>query len=165
MRTPLLILILSVFTHLLFAQTFNIPKNVKFNSEEDYIKAEKEVLAAIDWLQETSVADQLNKRKAVNTYIMQWLTGSPTVSVEIGTEVMQFEDCADCLMAFLGGWTKYSLENNYSKDKSACKLAGVNQVIDLYTKNRKELGKIKGIEKWIKLKEKGKLEKQLNSND
>ncbi len=84
------------------------------------------------------------------------MTGNPTVSIEL-VEGLVTIDCADCLITFMSGWTKSSLENDYSDDRLSCAMAGVERVISFNQKNKSELGKISDIEKLIKLKNKGKL--------
>lgn len=56
----------------------------------------------------------------------------------------------------MGGWTKYSLENNYSKDNVQGSLAGLKSVIKVY-KNL-SLKKDKEVEKLIELDNNGELE-------
>lgn len=90
------------------------------------------------------------------------MSGSPTVSIELVSGIVPF-DCADCLMSFMSGWTEYSLENNYSKNKVECAVAGAENAIEFYIKNKSELGKNSDMEKLIKQQKKGKLEKYISS--
>lgn len=145
------------------AQEFQIPANVTFDSEADYAKYEQDVLKAIEWSISTPVSEQQTKRKAVNAFLMQWMTGSPTVTLEISQAIVPYMDCPDCLMAFLNGWTKYSLENDYSKDRLASVMAGTNHTIDFYERNKKDLGRNNEIEKLIRKKKKGELESYIKS--
>jgi hypothetical protein len=99
----------------------------------------------------------------VNAYLMQWMTGTPTVSIEVSQAVAPFMACADCLMAFLAGWTKYRLENDYSKDRLAGTMAGITHTIAFYESNKKALGRKAEIEKLIKKNKKGELEGYIKS--
>ena len=94
---------------------------------------------------------------------MKWMSGSPTVTIEVSQKIVTFLDCPECLMAFLGGWTKYSLETGDNKNKVKGHLAGIEGVIQFYNLNKATLGKNKAIEKYIKLQEKGKLEEHIKS--
>jgi hypothetical protein len=67
------------------------------------------------------------------------------------------------LMSFMSGWTKYSLKNDYSKNKVACALAGAEYAIKFYKKNKSEIGKNADMDKLIKRKNKGKLKKYIES--
>lgn len=145
-----------------FAQDVNIPMDLKLENAEDYKKTEQLVLNSIEWLSKTPVSVNPNKRKEINAFLMKWMSGSPTVSIELVAGIVPL-DCADCLMSFLSGWTKYSLENNYEKDKVKCALAGAENAIEFYKMNKSEIGKNSDMEKIIKQQKKGKLEKYIKS--
>lgn len=163
MKSNSILLIVLFLCFGLTAQEFTVPANVSFESEADYINQEQQVLSAINWLMSTPVSEQQDKRKAVNAYLMQWMTGTPNVTIEISQAVVPFMECADCLMAFLSGWTKYSLENEYSKDRVAGALAGVTHTIAFYELNKKALGRNAELEKLIKKQKKGELESHIQS--
>lgn len=156
-----LMLLLLISTNLL-AQEIEIPKDLKLETPEDYKKTEQLVLNSTDWLLKTPISENPEKRKEINTFLMKWMIGSPTVSIELVSGIVPLE-CADCLMSFMSGWTKYSLENDYSKNKVDCALAGAENAIEFYNKNNSELGKNSDMEKLIKQKEKGKLIKYIES--
>jgi len=144
------------------AQEIEIPQNIKLETKEDYKQSEPLVLQGIKWLQDTPLSQDNAKRKQVNAFLMKWMSGSPTVSIKLVQGLVPL-DCAECLMSFMGGWTKYSLENDYSDNNAICALKGVESTIAFYVKNKSELGKNAEIEKLIKRKNKGKLEKYVKS--
>ncbi|WP_117884522.1 hypothetical protein [Aureibaculum luteum] len=144
------------------AQEVVIPDHIKLETEEDFKQNESLVLASIEWIQNTPLDQEKAKRKQINAFLMQWMSGSPTVSIKLVQGLVPLE-CAECLMSFMSGWTKYSLVNNYSKDDEKCTLKGVESTIAFYEKNKSELGKNADIEKLIKRKNKGKLEKFVKS--
>ncbi|MCL7755107.1 hypothetical protein [Polaribacter sp. Z022] len=156
-----LIFLLFVSTSLL-AQEVEIPNNLKLENKEDYKKTEQLVLNSTEWLLKTPISENPIKRKDINAFLMKWMSGSPTVSIELVSGIVPLE-CADCLMSFMSGWTKYSLENNYSKNKVDCALAGAENAIEFYEKNKSELGKNSDMEKLIKRNKKGKLKKYIES--
>ncbi|WP_445749235.1 hypothetical protein [Polaribacter sp.] len=160
-KIKLLICLLFISTSLL-AQEVEIPRDLKLKSAEDYKNTEPLVLNSIDWLLITPISENQVKRKEVNAFLMKWITGSPTVSIEIVSGIVPI-DCSDCLMSFLSGWTKYSLENNYSKNKVECAIGGAEYAIAFYLKNKSELGKISDMEKLIKQQKKGNLKKYIES--
>lgn len=145
-----------------FAQEVEIPNDLKLETPEDYKKTEQLVLNAAEWLLKTPISENTSKRKEINTFLMKWMSGSPTVSIELVSGIVPL-DCGDCLMLFMSGWTKYSLENDYSKNKVKCAVAGAENAIKFYTQNKSELGKNSDMEKLIKQKHKGKLEKYIES--
>ena len=156
----ILILALSIQ---LFSQEFEVPDNYKFETDDDYTKYESDVIKGVTWLIDTPLEKEPDKRKEVNKFLMMWLTGTPNVTIEISQEIVTFLDCADCLMVFMGGWAKYALENDYSKNLIKGNLAGVESVIEFYERNKKTLGKIKEIQNYKKLRDKGELENHIES--
>ena len=162
MKSIKLLMLLLFASTSLIAQELEIPKEVKFETAEDYKEAEEMVLKATDWLLNTPLSEDPDKRKEVNAYVMMWMSGSPTVTIELVAGIVPLE-CADCLMSFMSGWTKYSLENNYSKDKIAGAVAGADNAIAFYQKNKSTIGKNADMEKLIKQQKKGSLEKYIKS--
>jgi hypothetical protein len=159
MKKVLIIFIFSVLSSGLFAQDFEVPKNCVMSTSEDFAKYEPDVLKAINWLLNTPLAEQSAKQKEVNGFVIQWLTGTTVVSVEVKTEIVNFIDSnPQYLMIFMCGWTKYALESKDFKNKVTGNIKGIEAVIDFYTKNREAVKKEKNIEKYIKMKENGKLE-------
>jgi hypothetical protein len=147
------------------AQDFEIPTNYVFSKPEDYSKYEKEIIKACDWVTTTPINEQTDKRKEVNTFLMQWLTGCPYVSLEIKTEIMNFmKPNPELLMIFMAGWTKYSLVSKEFNNKVNGNLSGVEAVIEFYRKNKDYLKKDKNVEKYIDMKEKGTLEDYIKAN-
>ena len=157
-RNFLTIALLLAATQIVIGQDFQVPKNYTFEKKEDYAKYEKEIINCIIWLEKTLINKQQDKRKEVNAFLIKWLEGSPYVSIEISQDIVTFLDCSDCLMIFMGGWAKYSLENSDYKNKLKGNIAGVQSVIKFYKNNKEFLGKNKAIEKYIKLQDKGELE-------
>lgn len=147
----------------LFSQNFEVPKILKLEKAEDYATYERDVINAVDWLLITPVTDEQDKRKQTNAFLMKWLTGSPTVTIELSQDIVTFMDCNDCLMLFLGGWAKYALETQDFENKLKGNTAGIEAVIEFYKRNKAAIGKNKAIEKYIKLQDKQKLEKHLVS--
>ena len=137
--------------------------NIRLKTKEDYAKYEPKVLEDINWLLNTPLNREVQKRKEINTFLMQWLTGSPSVSIELSEKVVTYTDCPDCLMIFLCGWTKYALSTSHY-NKLDANLAGTESVIDFYAKNKNTTGKNKSIEKLIKLRKKGKLKDYIRAS-
>lgn len=158
------IAILSLFISLSFTQNLfgqellsQLP-----STKEEFISSEKNVIATIDWLEKTPFNTEENKRKNQQALFFTWLSNSPTVSVEIDEKIVTFmKKNPELLITFMGGWTKYCLLNNYSKDKVQCSIEGIKSVIRVY--KSQTLKKDKEIEKYIALEEKGELENWVKS--
>ncbi|PWJ44740.1 hypothetical protein [Sediminitomix flava] len=161
MKKIILTLSLSLISFLSIAQDFVVPK-YEFKSVADYSKYEKEIVACIDWLFETPIIIDKYKRKAANKFLFQWLSGSPDVHIEINPSVITFiETSPDLLLIFMGGWAKYAIEAEGAENKLEGQKAGINAVIDFYTKNESVIKQDKNVKKLIKLKKKGKLDEFL----
>jgi len=160
-KIKMLICLLFVSANLL-AQEVEIPKDLELKDAKDYKKTEQLVLNAIEWLMKTPISENPSKRKEINAFLIKWMSGSPTVSIELVSGIIPL-DCADCLLAFMSGWTKYSLENDYSKNKVECAISGVENAIEFYKKNKLHLGRNSDMEKLLKLQKKGKLKKYIAS--
>jgi hypothetical protein len=148
---PLLSLMFTVLaTHLLLGQNFDVPANYAFTSKEDYATYEPQVIQAINWLESTPLNQQTGKRKQVNAFLFKYLEGSPTVSIALTPYVMELsKKNPDLLMAFLGGWAKYKLQNPEESDTLTLNTEGVKAVLKVY-----QLGgasKDKNVEKLLKL--------------
>lgn len=142
---------------LVWCQDFKVPINYTLESKDDFIKYEKEVLAGINYIENTP-RNKISNAKEINTFLIAWMAGTPTVSIELRQEIMPNADVPELLIAFMSGWTKFAIENPSQKsDVIKCNLAGLNSVIKVYTLNK--MKPIKEIDQLIKMQEKGTLEK------
>lgn len=158
MKKLVSILALMIFALHVMAQEVEVPRNYVLSTTEDYAKYEKDVLAGIDWLLKTPVNQQVEKRREMTAFVLAWISGSPTVSVTINHEIVNFvKKNGSLLMIFMSGWTKYALESHDYTNQVAGNQKGVEAVIDFYTKNKKYLKKDKHVESYIKMRKKGTL--------
>ncbi len=165
MKTITSIFILLIIPLGLLAQEFNVPKDYKLDKAEDYAPYEQDIIKCVDWLAKTPLNEQQNKRKEANAFLLKWLTGSPNVHLEIKQEIVTFMGTSpDLLMIFMGGWAKYSLESKDFDNKIKGSKAGIETVIDFYNANREFMSKDKNVEKFIKMKNKGKLDEYITKN-
>lgn len=166
MRTakPILTVCLFLASNILLAQDFEVPSDYQFNSKEDYAKYEKDIIAATKWLHATPLNEQKEKRQQVSAFVIKWINGSPTVNVELNSNIIGFEEKNEGMLAlFMSGCARYVLENNYSKDMRAKHKAALKGIIEVY-KSGKGIKKDKKMEKLIKSDEEGKLDDWLAEN-
>jgi len=145
----------------LFAIENQTPQNQNFEKSEDNTLSEQDVINAINWLSATPIDQDVEKRKDVYAVLLVWMINSTDVKIVVGQEVVNFLPNPDLLMAFMGGWTKYSLETRDFSSLLKNNIAGIENVILVYNKNKKTLGRNKNIEKYIKHQSKGTLEKEI----
>src|SRR6478735_4426915 len=156
-----IITVLLVFAQTMFAQEFEVPKNISLKTNEDFAKYEKDVIACCKWLQATPLNQEVSKRKEAYAFLLSWGSGAPNVTIEISPKVVKFsEDNTDLLMMFISGWARFALENPAdNKDKHKGNLAGIKSVTAFYKANLKNgMKKNKEVEKLVKLEAEGKLE-------
>lgn len=141
---------------------FTVPEEYTFVYPEDYAEYEPQIKEAIDWYLWRSMAFDSSKRQKTSTFFFKWLTGSPSVSVEINTDIVNFfENNPELLLVFTMGWTKYSIDNDYSKDIIKSNKAGIETVVNYYNKNKGFLKKNKDVEDYEKMIKKNKLEEYI----
>ena len=148
------ITVLLLTTQMIFAQDFEIPKNIKLKQESDYMKYEDDVLNGINWLENTSIQEQITKRENTSAFVLKWIMGTPTIS--IGLQAFQIDltkKNPELLTSFLGGWTKFAIENPSEKeDAIKANIEGFKSLIKVYSANLgKGMKKDNKIEKLIKL--------------
>jgi hypothetical protein len=150
MRQSFILFFTLLLTNTLFGQHFQVPSNYSFTSKDDYSKYEKAVIQAVDWLENTPLNQETDKRKQVNIFILKYIEGSPTVSVALQGYVTELtKKNPELLIAFLGGWAKYQLEHPTVKDQVKLNTEGVKTIMKIY-----KLGgaaKDKNVEKLLKL--------------
>ena len=139
------------------AQKFVVPEIPGDIDKTEYAKYTQDAMKCIDWLKTHSPSDP--QRKDVATYALWWLTGTPDVHMTLYADVLKFQD-GNLLLLLLGGWAEYAIQNNDADQLNGCK-AGVNTALDYYVKYKKILGKDKGAEQFLKMRDKGKLDAYL----
>jgi hypothetical protein len=146
----------------LLSQSFEVPKDYVFKTAPDYVTYEKDIIAATNWLIATPLKEQSDKRKEVSAFVVQWVNGSPTVSVELNATILDFEKKNTGMMVlFMAASAKYVLENNYSKDIRAKQKAALRSMMGVY-KAGLGIKKDKKMEKLIKSDAEGKIEEWLD---
>jgi hypothetical protein len=155
----ILLIILSIST---FAQQTNKPVYT-LETKEDYAKHEKNVIESYNWLMKSPLEEESVKRQNINAFLLKWIIGSPNVSISLTLFNSNYGDCQQCILIFMGGYTKYALETRDFKDVFKSTLAGIEDVIKFYISNKTAIGRTPSIEKLIRLKGKNKLESYIKS--
>lgn len=141
--------------------TFEVPHDVQLNAKEDYTKYETDIINAANWLEETDFDKELNKRKEVGKFFMTWLLGSPTVSVDMNTEVMNlFEDNPKLMTIYFSSAARYILQNKGSATKFNTVKSALVSVIKVYNKQI-GISKAKALKKLIAANDSNKLDEYI----
>ena len=159
MKNSKVLLLLALSTSLSFAARSQDDKMLDSlpQTREEFVRSEKAVINTVNWLENTPVDQQTELRSQRKAQLIAWITNSPTVTLEINEKLVPFiKKNPELLIIFMGGWTKYSLENSYSKDPVQCNLAGIESAIKVY-KLGVGVKKDKAMDKLVGLAQQGNL--------
>jgi hypothetical protein len=145
------------------AQTFELPKDYKLVTREDYAPYHKDIVAATKWLEETPVGTEEKKRKEVNKFVITWLAGSPKVTIVMTEELLAIIRKHDNYMAvYFGSYSRDVIENQESTTFSATK-AGVLSLIKMH-QNSVKPKKFKAMDDLINAFQGGKIDSYVMEN-
>lgn len=159
MKKLFVIALCLLFSQMAWAQKFSVPDIPEKIEKSEYVNYEKDFLRCMDWLE--SHSPSATQRKDVNSFVLWWLSGTPDVHIEVSTDVANFQN-GDLLLLYIGGWAKHSINNPDASDVDGS-MAGFETVINYYQKYKDSIGKNKGVEDIIKMKNKGTLRQHIES--
>lgn len=159
MKKLFVIALCLLFSQMAWAQKFSVPNIPEKIEKSEYVNYEKDFLRCMDWLE--SHSPSATQRKDVNSFVLWWLSGTPDVHIEVSTDVANFQN-GDLLLLYIGGWAKHSINNPDASDVDGS-MAGFETVINYYQKYKDSIGKNKGVEDIIKMKNKGTLRQHIES--
>ena len=67
----------------LYSKDYELPENYVSLSESNLKQFEPEILKCIDYLENAPQDDVSDRKKRINSFFMEWVTLSPTVSIKI----------------------------------------------------------------------------------
>jgi hypothetical protein len=109
-----------------------IPKENKWKSASAYKKETESIKRALRWLCCCPLQSEIVLRSQANAYVLEWLAGTPTISLNIETKYLTFlEEYPELLFTFLHGAMLYCLEQPKQNDASLVYLHGYETVIRL----------------------------------
>lgn len=126
---------LSVFYPCLAQTSFSVPQQVRMSTAEDYKRYHKDIIAAAKWLQETPMDRETEKRKAVNAFVMQWITGTDQVSLGVNSklgEIMQ--ENPELFAVYAAVYSRHILEQKGAGKEQDAIRAGLLAIINIYNK-------------------------------
>ena len=149
--TLILLLFLCAFSSQVFSQSnFEVPAGYELKAKEDYAKYESAIVEAAKWLEETDLDKEKAKRQEVNRFLIQWISGSPDISVELHPAVTHLYGKNDQLLGvYMAGAARYMIENKGSTDRIKGIKAGIVSMINVYKKGI-AVKKVKELDKLVK---------------
>ncbi|MBD0331996.1 MAG: hypothetical protein ICV66_05015 [Chitinophagaceae bacterium] len=141
---------------------FEVPQNVELKTKDDYAKYETAISEAAKWLEETDLNKETEKRQQVNAFVLQWVSGSPTINVDINEQLGKiYGKNAQLLGVYLASYARNFLENKSAATKFSATKAGLISMMNVYKKGI-EISKSKEMDKLIKLTDENKLDDYIN---
>lgn len=159
-----LILLLVGFSTLKAQTSFEVPQNVELNTANDYAKYEQSIIDAAKWLEATDLNKEKEKRQEVNGFVLKWVSGSPTITVEIAEPLGKIYGKNIQLMAiYLASYARNFIENKNSATKFSARKEALISMMNVYKKGI-DIKKSKEMDKLIKLTDENKLDDYINKN-
>lgn len=117
-----------------FAQTpAPVPAAYTLATPADYDQYAPQVVETVNWLEKSNLPTGSEQRVQANQFLMKWLTGSPTVSVQIQEYLGSlYGKDPDLLMAFMGGWARYAIQHPGTKDQVLLNTEGLKAMLTSY---------------------------------
>ena len=141
--------------------SFELPRNIRLDDKEDYAKYEKTMIAAAKWLEETDFDKDEEKRKQVNAFVIQWIAGSPSVTINLDQALARLIDRNPELLAlYLASYSRNMLENKKTYNSFDATKAALLSIVKVYKKGI-NVSRSKEIEKLSKTIDQGQLDDYL----
>ncbi len=119
------------------AQNFKVPDRYSFESIDSYHKYDKDIIKCVNWLEKIAPGDESSNVKRATRFLMEWQTGCPYVRFSQNVRIDAFlGDSPEYKIYYIGGWIRYSLQNDGKADKMMCTYAGIKTVLKVYKENR-----------------------------
>jgi hypothetical protein len=161
MRLSRIIFLLLLFCcTLCSAQTVGcprLPEKYEWKTARDYKRDEDLVLRTLQWLNKTPLNHELVVRSKANLFVMQWICGSPSLSITIKTSDLPFyEEFPDLLFPYIHGVAQCWLSKNKGCDELKAAISGFNSVAFMIQSDD-SLKKKKSLQTLLKASKKGKM--------
>ena len=123
-------------THFSFVQKkFDVPEKYELNSAADYAKYEDAIIHAARWLENTDLDKELEKRQKVNAFVLKWIAGSPTVTIELSEGIGKLCSKNEELFGiYLSAYSRSVLENKKTTTKYLATKASLLAILKVYRK-------------------------------
>lgn len=118
-----------------------------------------QVLSNIEWLNSTPMKNNETEWLQHGLVLIKWAGETDKVTLSLDNAICDYFNLDSSLfIAYVAGWAKYSLQNNYSNDAVKCTTAGITNSVAHYKKNKKIIGKSETLDNYADMIKKGALE-------
>lgn len=141
-----------------YAQERKLPSDPKLESIAHFRLSEQTVIKNIAWLAITPRDTLMASRRIKEEFSLKWIYECPYVSVVVEPYVMKLSSKnADILLSFIFGYTLFQLHHPDDKNLAKANIAGLNMLIEDYSRNLKFLKRDTAIDELIKIQSSGNL--------
>lgn len=135
----------------------DLPEKYRWITAEDYTKDRELVKKTLRWLCVTPLSEDIRVRALANAFVLEWLAGTPEITMNVRTKVLNFPDeHPELLLTFMHGMAYYALSHPKENNEVKMYEAGIKTVVDLSGQS-KELSKLSRIKDFERMMKKGKL--------
>jgi hypothetical protein len=162
--SPLLIFILTTSLTATAQTNFEPPQKIELKTKDDYAKYETTIVEAAKWLEATDLDKEADKRKQVNTFVLEWVSGSPTINIDITEQLAKiYGKNVQFIAIYMSSYSADFIENKTSATKFTATKAGLISMMNVYKKGI-DISRSKEMEKLIKLTSENKLDEYIHDN-
>lgn len=160
-----LILVIFLQFNLVNAQkAFEVPQYTKAISKQDSVKIENDLLVVSNWLIESDLDKEPEKRKKANAFVLQWYIDNITLNITLVEKLAEInEGNADLLLVYFAGFSKYYIKNKKDFSKLNATRSGLTSVLQVYNKGL-NVTKSGGLDKLTKINAENKLDDFIKEN-
>jgi hypothetical protein len=162
MKQFFIYLLYSFFTSVGFSQNISLPPVSSLKTQQDLERTKPDLIKAANWLEQTPINGNPEKRKEVERFVFMWVSASNTINVEMNRKILGFDDHNPGLaMIYTASAAKYLVQKN-STDRLQSQIAGLKSVVAVY-KRGIGIKKDKNLDALVQADRKGRLKKWLSS--
>lgn len=115
--------------------TFTVPQDAVLKSQADFDKYGAAIIKAATWLEMTDLDKETEKRKQINAFVLEWVSGCPTITIEINKQLAKiYGSNGQLLGVYLASYAKNFLEQKSNATTFSATKAGLISMMTVYKK-------------------------------
>jgi hypothetical protein len=137
-----------------------IPEKYVWEKPQDYKRDSVFVSECLSWLCQAPLYNNLECRSRVNIFVMEWLAGTPHMTIDVDSKALPFTDeNPELLYTFIHGMALYKMKNKSCEDVHEMRIHGLKTVCNLIEKEE-EMKRSKSVKQLMRM---SKSDKKLNN--
>lgn len=134
-----------------------LPKEYNRSTAEDFRKDQDLVEKCLVWLCKTPINEDVAYRSEVNYFVMEWLAGSPQITVDVKTKYAPFvNDYPELMFSMIHGMALYALRHKAPYEEEKIHFKGLEVVCDMIETSEK-LSQERELRRFLKAKKRDRL--------